>query len=504
MTRRTQVQLAREAEARVRKERARLELSRIKLRRESVNARRTVLSVHRAAEVNRFTKDWTAPTTSADSEIVADHPRITARARQMVRDDPYAKSIVRSFRRNVVGTGITPAIDKQPYKRAWNLWTRRPAMMDMEARRTFIQVQQWAIDELISVGEGFVVRWITGTGSSRRLALQLFEVEQLDRYKIEEPNTGNEVRAGIEVDEDGAPVAYHFYRRHPNDIRGMARPAPLMLESMRVPASMVCHIYDPERVRQTHGVSRLRPVLRKLRDLSEYDAAQLRVARAEASIGLIIKGGDDEDDPLELDGLNVAYVGDNEDVTPYTPSRPGGQYSPFVGAQLRAIAAGVGISYEQLARDLSNTTYSGGRQGSIDDHREFEPLIGLLISQLCEPVFNDFVFVWSLQHPEQSGDYFLADDADPIKWQGQGWDWVDREQQGKAVERKLRLGLTTRTIEANLLGVDVESLDEQANRDGTREIVERLQGDGRELPGPAEPGATTPTRREREEVTSGA
>src|SRR5690606_13219625 len=107
--------------------------------------------------------------------------------------------------------------------------------------------------------------------------------------------------------------------------------------SIRVPASMVCHVYDPTRVLQSRGISRLAPVLRKLRDLSEYDAAQLRVARAQAAIGLLIKGGDDGEDPLHLDGLNVAYLADDEEVTPFTPSRPGGEYDPFVRAQLRAI-----------------------------------------------------------------------------------------------------------------------------------------------------------------------
>lgn len=489
--RRTQVQLAEEAEARVRKEQAKLQLERVRFGRDAVKHRRKMLSISRAAEHNRFTADWHAPQTSADGEILGDLATTTARARQTVRDNPYGKSILRSFRRNVVGTGITPSIDGKPYQRAWDLWSSRAAMMDAEKTRDMLQVQEWVMNDLVTVGEAFVVRWIMGQGSDRHLVLQCFESEQLDTVKLRDIHTGNEIRGGVEVDDAGAPVAYHFYRRHPHDVRGLNRPAPLMLQSMRIPASMVCHVYDPERVRQARGISRLRPVLRKLRDLDEYDGTQLRAARAEANIGMVVKAPDDGTDPLELDGLNVAYLGPEEEMTPFTPTRPGGTYDPFVKAQLRAIAAGVGISYEQLARDLTQTTYSGGRQGSIDDHREFDPMIILLIRKLCQPIFEDFVFVWALRNPEESGEFFLRDEPEVVSWQGQGWDWVDPEQQGKATERKMKLGLTNRTIEAGLLGRTVKEIDEQAEQDGTNEIVRRLLQEQPEA-GPADPSVTQP------------
>lgn len=476
------------AEAQVREQRAILERERIDAKRDALTLRRKIaMSVHRAAEQNRFTNDWIAPATSADSAIVADMPRTNARARQLVRDDPWAKSIVRSFRRNVVGTGITPLIDKKPFKRDFEAWMNNPRAIDMERRRSLPMIQQWAMSEVVTVGEAFIVRWVTGDG----LQLQCFEYEQLDRYKITERSTGNEVRHGIEVDEHGAPVAFHFYKHHPNDIRGLARPAPITLESMRVPARFVCHIMDPERVRQTHGFSRMGPVIRKIRDLSEYDAAMLRVARAEACIGLLIKGGDDSVDPLELDGLNVAYIDEDESVDTFTPSRPGGQYDPYMQIQIRSIAAGVGTSYGQIARDFTQGNFSGQRVASIEDRREFMQLQQMLITQLCEPIMQDWQFVWAMQNVDRSADYFITgEQPEPVQWQGQGWDWVDPEVQGKAIERKMRLGLTSRTRECNLLGLTPEQLDREMASDGTLEAVARAQGDGRENPSPDKPQPT--------------
>jgi lambda family phage portal protein len=485
MARRTEAQLAENAEARLRKERARLELEEVKTRKESLRlkrdglkSRRKSLAIHRAAEQNRLTADWIAPATSADSAIVADMARTNARARQLLRDDPWAKSIQRAFRRNIVGTGITPSIDGKPWRQAWNAWANDPAQCDVEGRRTFHQMQQWCSDEQVAVGQCFIVRWVI----NGQLKLQLFEFEQLDQYKYLDRNTDNEIRNGIEVDEYGKAVAFHFYRRHPNDIRGLARPAPLTLDSMRIPASMVCHIFNPDRCRQTHALTWMAPILRNLRDLAEYDASQLRVARAEASIGMIIKGGDDGDDPLSLDGLSVAYVNEDEDVKPFIPSRPGNTYDPFVKVQVMRIAAGVGLSPDQITRSFDGGNFSSKRQASIEDRREFEPLQQQIISQLCRPVMEDWLFTWAMANPEQSGSYFIADDPEEVEWMGQGWEWVDPEAQGKGVERMMRLGLTNRTIEANKLGRSVEKLDVQAKLDGTQRVIDNTEPDKRQDP----------------------
>jgi len=496
--RRTQAELALEAQAQVAKEEARLKLEVLRNKRKAARMRRAAaMSVHRAAEQNRFTRDWRAPATSADSEIVADLPRLNARARQVVRDDAWGKSIVRAFKRNVIGTGITMSCDGQPFAEDWKSWSEDPQRVDIEGKRDLIAIQQWAIGELVVVGEAFVVRWIMGSGANRYLKLQCFEYEQLDRYKIQEESTKNEVRNGIEIDENGKAVAYHFYRDHPHDIRGLSRPAPILMDTIRIPASMVTHFYDPERVRQSHGISRLAPVLRRLRDLAEYDAAQLRVARAEASIGLLIKGNDDEGDPLELDGLNVAYLNEDEEVTQFTPQRPGNTYDPFVRTQLKAIAAGVGISYSQIARDFDSGTFGSKRQENIEDRREFNPLIRLGTNGLCRPVFSDWYFIWASVNYEKSGDYFLGGPEPRLPWMGQGFEWVDPEQQGKGIERQMRLGLTSRTEQANLLGRSLQEIDREIQSDGTLDFLTEQESDGRENPSP---DSATPTESETEAV----
>ena len=493
--RRSQLELAEEAEARVRKEEARLRLEqirhdkeRISLKREACKAKKKMLSVHRAAEQNRFTKDWNAPSTSADSEIIPDMVRMNNRARDAVRDEAWAKSIVRAFRRNRVGTGIWPMAEEKPWYKAFMRWAKTPQLCDIEGKRTLLNVLQWANDDEVIVGEAFVVRWIV----NGNLQLQCFEFEQLDSYTIKDKTTGNEVRHGIEINQDGRVVAYHFFRRHPNDVVGMARPAPLTLESMRIPAAMVSHVFDIERAKQSHGRTRFHSILRKLRDLSEFDAAQLRAARAEASIGLLITGSDDgeEDDTLEIDGLGVAYLGEDESVTPFTPQRPGNTYQPFMIVQLSALSAGAGLNPAQITREYTGN-FSSQRQGSIDDPREIAPLRQSLITQLCTPILEDFESCWHMRNYTRSASYWFFEDTEPIEWMGQGDEWVDPEQQGKGIERQMRLGLTNRTREARKLGTTPQQIDKESAKDGTLDYLDRLQPDKRESPEPDQPATPT-------------
>lgn len=473
-----------EAEARLRIERARLELERTKAARKAVKARDAALSTYRAAVKDRTTRDWNARTTSADSAILPDRATLDARARQMARDDPYAKSVVRAYKRNVVGTGITPAaaardIDGNALLRfnrtadaLWFDWSRDPRRCDIERRRSFSGIQRWAVSEFVQTGDAIVVMSIKPDRSGRpSLVLQLVESEQLDRYKlsVKDPQSGveREVRGGVEVDEFGAAVAYWIYERHPNDVVGFGRPTPMTLESVRIPAERVCHVVDAERARQTRGVTTLASCMSKLRDLGEYDYAHLQAARAEACIGVLITAEADSHSSLGLnqptsegaaqrsdtDGNNelafqpmmAARLSPGEDVKPFTPARPGGTYQPFMETSLRAIAAASGVSYEQVARDFTGGTYSSQRQAMLEDERELAPIQELIVTQLCQPVWEAFVelqvLTGRLVAPRFAVDRDLWVYAE---WRPPARPWIDPEKEVNAHEKALAIGLDTK------------------------------------------------------------
>lgn len=517
-TRRTVAQLAKDAKARENLERSRLNA-------EIAKRRRLSLSTYKAATKDRTNRDWIAKNISADLAILPDKATLDARARQMVRDDAYAASIVRAFKRNVVGTGINPSPAARNPKTgesqekfnkamadAWWDWASRPELVDIEGRRDWRGILRWALGELIEVGEAFVIKSYRERSEGLGLTLQCVESEQLDRYKTNhtEGKITNEVRGGVEVDQYGRAVAYHVYPRHPNDAIGMARPSPMLLESIRIPADRMRHVLDPERARQTRGVSRLAPVLDRLRNLADYDYRQLLAARAEASIGLAIEsefgsegnfgmaGASDEDtqdsngnDLLNMQPIMVARLAPGEKINPFTPTRPGNAYEPFVKMQLKAVAAAVGISYEQVARDMSNGSYSAQRQTMLEDQREFKPLIELLVCSLCTPVYDEAV-EWSIAEGTVAAPGYWREPKvyQYAEWRGQGWAWIDPAKQALQAEKELQLGLRTKRDILLELGQDYREVARQR-----AEEVAFEKSVGAPQPAMDKPAVVTPTRQ---------
>lgn len=461
------------------------------------------LATYRAAEINRLTRDWQARKRSADAAIIPDRGTLDARSRQQVRDDPNINSIRRAYVRNVVGRGIAPRsaardasgkvfkdFNKSRDDQFFD-WARNPKLVDREKRRNFAGIQRWACGEMIEVGEALIIMAYERRLNHCGLVLQCVESDQLDMNRTEA--SGREVRGGVEVDEFGAAVAYWIYPRHPSDYLSFSRTgSEWSIESIRIPAERMLHIYDPERVRQTRGVSRLVPVMRKCRDLDDYDFAQLIAAKAEACVGLIITtaAGDkskiglaedgatpaaDEDgnDPLSMQPLMTARLNPGEEVTGFTPTRPGNMYEPFVTEQKRTIASGAGLSYEQLSRDFSKGTYSSQRQTSNEDRREFEPLQDLIVCHLCQPVieaFTDFsVMDGRLTAPGYSRN---RDQWNYTNWQPQAWEWVDKANEAKAEAGAIESGITSTIDVADRHGDDAfEIADKQARIMAYREAA---------------------------------
>ena len=100
--------------------------------------------------------------------------------------------------------------------------------------------------------------------------------------------------------------------------------------------------------------------------------------------------------------------------------RPGSNFEPWTKSQLRGGSAGMGVSYETFTGDLTETTYSGGRQGLQVERRAYQRQQGILNRKHNEPVLE----MW-LRFVQLSG----LMDLDPFEietsWLCPGWPWVD-------------------------------------------------------------------------------
>jgi capsid protein len=118
-------------------------------------------------------------------------------------------------------------------------------------------------------------------------------------------------------------------------------------------------------------------VLIRLRDLDEYDDAELVRKKIEACFAAFVTGDEDGatlgDSSIDGEGRRIErfepgmieYFPSGKDVRFATPGASGG-YAEYMRVQLHAIAAGVGLTYELLTGDLSQVNYSSIRAGLIE------------------------------------------------------------------------------------------------------------------------------------------
>ena len=227
------------------------------------------------AQMQRRLVAWRAGGESINSLILQGGELQRARARQLVRTNPYAANASASFTAHAVGCGIKPSslvedgALKDRIQRLWLAWTDEA---DADGLTDFYGLQAMAARAMFEAGECFL-RFRPrrpDDGLTVPLQLQMLSSEHLPLGKCETLPNGNEIVFGIELDRIGRRVAYHFHRTHPGDVRQRGAG-----ELVRVPAEQVCHVFHPIAEGQIRGVPWVAPAMVRLWLLDQYDDAEL-------------------------------------------------------------------------------------------------------------------------------------------------------------------------------------------------------------------------------------
>ncbi len=357
---------------------------------------------YEGASIGRRTDGWITAGTDANAEVGPALGRLRDRARDLVRNNAYAAKAVTALATNMIGTGIIPrarADDPALAEAADTLWARFVCECDASGHTDFFGLQTLIARTMVESGECLVRlrRRPSGDGLAVPFQIQVLEPDHLDGGRDADLSGGGFIRHGIEFDPLGAPAAYWLFPRHPGDSRfgGGA--------SVRIPATDILHVYDQLRPGQFRGVTWFAPALMKLRDLDEFDEAELVRKKIEACFVAFVMGGDPEetitDASIDDQGKRierfrpgmVAYLPPGRDVRFGQPSASAG-YPECARVQLHAVAAALGLTYELLTGDLSQVNYSSIRAGLLEFRRRIEQLQWqVLVPGLCRPVWRRFV-----------------------------------------------------------------------------------------------------------------
>ncbi|MBF0187087.1 MAG: phage portal protein [Magnetococcales bacterium] len=364
---------------------------------------------YEGAKTGRRTDGWITAGSDANAEIMTASTRLRDRARDLVRNNAYAAKAVSALASNLVGSGIIPrarADDDALAKQTDALWERFTHTCDADGLTDFHGLQSLVTSTMVESGECLVRikhqpvqnQEKIGTNSVP-LTLQVLEPDHLDSSRDRDLPTGSFIQQGIEFDASGQRVAYWLFPRHPGAAGSLSS---AVAQSVRVPAEQVLHIFDRLRPGQIRGVTWFAPAILKLRDLDEYDEAELVRKKIEACFVAFVLNADDAEtlgDARDASGRRiesfepgmVEYLPAGKDVRFGQPSSTAG-YSEYMRVQLHAVAAAVGLTYELLTGDLSQVNYSSIRAGLLEFRRRIDALQRqILIPMLCRPVWQRFV-----------------------------------------------------------------------------------------------------------------
>lgn len=435
-------------------------------------------SGYAGGRLTRLTQDWVMQPLSADQELKWNLRAIRARARELVRDNPYAKRFIHLFAANVVGphgirlecdvrkveTGDPHAAMNDQVEQAWEDWSRCECC-SVDQRFSFEELQRLMAKSLPQDGE-VLIRLVPYFKNDYAFAIQLLDPDQLD-WLLNRPrgtNGENEIRMGVELDEWGAPVAYHIWSSHPSEYEyDTAR------ERLRIPADQIIHAFVAHRVGQHRGVSWFHPIMLSLKMYDGYQEAELVAARTAAATCFTIETDpsavvDDANAPgagerieFEIEPGLARELDPGKKMTMLSPTHPVNAFEPFSKAVLKSIAAGLGVTYASLTADLSEANYSSLRAGLLPERDEWRSIQRFFIEHIHRRIYEAWLPMAVLMGkvtPGRRDPTALRD----VNWLPRGWEWIDPDNEMRAHALAIDYGLESRSEIVAEKGKEVEDV----------------------------------------------
>jgi len=360
--------------------------------------------------MGRRTGGWVTSNSDANRETQGSMVWLRNRARDLVRNNPFAAKALSELIGNQVGTGILPRADTgsdalnalidEKFK-AWADQADADGQFDLYGL-------QWQIARAVAESGECLVRFRPrrpGDGMDVPFQLQVLEADYLDHAKTMSIESGGSIIQGVQFDGIGKRVAYWMFGNHPGALTLTNWQAGFV--SKPIPADSVLHVYKKDRPGQVRGVTWFAPVMLKMRDLDEYEDAELVRKKIEACFAAFVVSPDGSfanltetaTDPVTSEPTEFLEPGiikrlkPGEDVRFGAPAHSSG-YRDYRSTQLGSIAAGLCIPYELLTGDMSAVNYSSFRGGMLGFRNTVEAYRWLcLIPQLLIPIWKRFINV---------------------------------------------------------------------------------------------------------------
>lgn len=424
-----------------------------------------------AAQFSRLTADWKTTSGQIDNDLRSDLATLRSRARELCKSNDYAKKYLRLLKQNIIGSDgfilqvksfdwqkqkdgnykkVLDELANRIIEEAFYKWSDKK-LCDITGKLTFRQICNIAIETTARDGEVLFRKIRDSKINEFGFTLQIIPADYLDHTYNAELKNKNYIRMGIEYNPYGKPVAYHITKVLPaNELFGVIPSG----DRERIPADEMIHLFYQDHPLQSRGYTWYAQSMWKLWQLGRFEEASVVNARVSAAKMGFFKdvnndgiSGDfeEEADGTPIDSVEPGYIGyiGNKDFVSFDPKFPTDQYAGFTKSMLRAIASGLGVSYNTLCNDLEGVNYSSIRAGLLDEREFYKEVQGWFRDSFLIPVFEEWLrmmlLVPNINLPAAKYDKFNA----PL-WIGRRWQWVDPLKDAQANKLAIEQGFKTR------------------------------------------------------------
>jgi lambda family phage portal protein len=480
-----------------------------------------------ASKSRRSMAGWLTRPKSADADTLLELPELRTRSRDLERNAPIATGALSTVRTKVVGTGLAlqSRVNRdllgisEEEASAWqrrtetefSLWAESQDC-DLTRQQNFYGLQDLAFRSALVSGDVLVVMpHLLRSPGPYGLKLQVIEADRL--VNKDNARDTDKLAGGVEMDGDGAPVAYHVLKQHPGAM--LARPGSwdvVTAYGAQTGRRNAIHLYQRSRPGQSRGVPYLAPVIETLKQLDRYTEAEISAAVVAGLFAVFVKSEGDGLSPLESVTLGitpgsggdspqagwdgklspglVADLRQGEDIVSANPGRPNAAFDPFMVSILRQVGMALELPYEVLIKHFQSS-YSAARAALLEAWAHFRCRRDWLATHLCQPIYE----VWmeeaiALGRIVAPGFFF-----DPLvrfawcqcQWVGDGPGSIDPLKEVQAARERVDLGISTLAEETMLHdGGDFELKLAQRVKE------EKMRKEGGLAPSAITPGPSAP------------
>lgn len=369
-------------------------------------------AIYGAAKITRLNQNWNTVTRGTkNGDLRQDARSLRARSQQLYRDNPMARSLVESVVTKTVASPMVPrsglhgdtraaATWRKNVDRIFREWATDKNKFSLDGMMSLAEMERAIVRAVLVDGECFVVFHERDNGAGfPSVRLEIVEAEFLNSgsYFFGFGGVDDKGREGMEVDDDGRPVRYHFRRPNGMQVRD-------------VPANRVLHIKIDLYAGQYVGEPAMTPIADLLYHFENFQSATVKNAENNAKIFMVatsddgsaleqLLGNENETNVTTTDDTDVYDVGfgqvvkllKGESVHQMNVKHPGAQYAPFVEKTYMTCSATIGVPYEVASGDFRGVNYSTSRMSDMVAEAAVKPYREMLRDDFLCPIFQRFM-----------------------------------------------------------------------------------------------------------------